>query len=86
MSIGKKAIHQLRVFNLRHGLKRELERPSPRYGSVPSDGPIKGKGIMPVWDVIVKNYYTHMGWDPKTGKPLPETLSFYDLDHLIPDL
>jgi len=86
MSIGKKAIHQLRVFNIRHGLERGLERPSPRYGSVPADGPVKGKGIMPDWDVLVQSYYTHMGWDPKTGKPLPETLSFYDLDHLIPDL
>jgi aldehyde:ferredoxin oxidoreductase len=86
MSIGKKAIHQLRVFNLRHGLKRELERPSPRYGSVPSDGPVAGKGIMPVWDEIVQSYYKHMGWDPETGKPLPETLSSCDLDHLIPNL
>ena len=86
MSIGKRAINQLRVFNIRHGLKREFERPSFRYGSVPSDGPVKGKGIMPVWDDIVQGYYTHMGWDPKTGKPLPETLSSCDLDHLIPDL
>lgn len=86
ISIGKKAINQLRVFNLRHGLKRELERPSFRYGSVPVDGPAKGKGIMPVWDQLVKNYYHHMGWDPETGKPLPQTLRFLGLDHLVPDL
>ena len=86
MTVGSRAINQLRVFNLRHGLKRELERPSSRYGSTPVDGPAKGKGILPVWEEIVRNYYSHMGWDPKTGKPLPETLRSLGLDHLIQDL
>ncbi len=86
IAIGKRAINQLRVFNSKHGLKRELERPSDRYGSTPVDGPVKGKGIMPVWDEMVENYYSHMGWDPKTGKPLPETLRSLGLDHLIQDL
>jgi len=86
MTVGRRAINQLRVFNSKHGLKRELERPSARYGSTPVDGPVKGKGIMPVWDEMVENYYSHMGWDPKTGKPLPETLRSLGLDHLIPDL
>ena len=86
MVIGKRAINQLRVFNLKHGLKRELERPSARYGSVPMDGPVKGKAIMPVWDEMVRSYYVHMGWDPETGKPLPETLRSLGLDHLIQDL
>jgi len=86
MTIGKRAINQLRVFNLKHGLRRELERPSFRYGSVPVDGPVKGKGIMPVWEEMVRNYYSHMGWDPETGKPLPETLRSLSLDHLIKDL
>ena len=86
MTVGRRAMNQLRVFNLRHGLKRETERPSTRYGSTPLDGPVKGKGIMPVWDEMVENYYDHMGWDPKTGKPFPETLRSLGLDHLIQDL
>lgn len=86
LSIGRKAINQLRIFNLRHGLKRELERPSRRYGSVPVDGPAKGKGIIPVWDELVENYYRHMEWDPETGTPLPETLRSLGLEHLMVDL
>jgi aldehyde:ferredoxin oxidoreductase len=84
--VGRRAINQLRVFNLRHGLKRDLERPSSRYGSVPVDGPIKGKGIMSVWNELVNNYYTLMGWDPETGRPHLETLRDLDLDHLIPGM
>ncbi len=26
------------------------------------------------WDWMLENYYKLMGWDLKTGKPLPETL------------
>lgn len=85
-SLGKRIVNLLRVFNLRHGLKIEEERPSPRYGSIPVDGPAKGVNIMAKWDWMVRNYYTLMGWDPLTGKPLPETLEKLDLKELIPDL
>jgi len=84
--IGRRIVNQLRVFNLRHGLKTETERPSRRYGSIPADGPAKGKNIMEKWEWMRENYYTHMGWDPKTGKPLPETLKKLGLEELIEDL
>jgi len=86
IAVGKRAINQLRVFNIKHGLKRDSERPSSRYGSTPVDGPVKGKEIMPVWDDLVRNYYTHMGWDVVSGKPLPETLRALGLEHLIAEL
>ena len=70
-TIGRRVINQLRMFNFRHGMKKEDERPSKRYGSIPLDGPAKGKNIMEKWDWMLENYYTLMGWDPKTGKPLP---------------
>ena len=76
----------LRVFNFRHGLKIETERPSVRYGSPPVDGPAKGVDIMEKWDWMVENYYTRMGWDPQTGKPLPETLEKLGLGELVKDL
>jgi aldehyde:ferredoxin oxidoreductase len=84
--IGRRVINQLRVFNLRHGLKKEMERPSERYGSTPVDGPAIGKNIMEKWDWMLEHYYTLMGWDPKTGKPLPETLKKLGLEELIKDL
>jgi len=82
-TIGRRIVNQLRVFNLLHGLKKEDERPSPRYGSIPVDGPAQGKNIMAKWDWMVENYYRLMGWDPQTGKPLPETLQKLGLADLI---
>jgi aldehyde:ferredoxin oxidoreductase len=84
-AIGRRVINQLRLFNFRHGMKREDEQPSTRYGSAPVDGPAVGKNIMEKWDRMLENYYTLMGWDPKTGKPLPETLKKLGLDDLIKD-
>jgi aldehyde:ferredoxin oxidoreductase len=85
-TIGRRIVNQLRMFNFRHGLKIEDERPSKRYGSIPTDGPAQGKDIMSKWGFIMQNYYTLMGWDSKTGKPLPETLRKVGLEELIKDL
>jgi len=75
-----------RVFNLRHGIKTDVEHPSPRYGSTPEDGPAKGKGIMPHWDYLLDNYYKVMGWDRASGRPLPETLKSLGLEDIIADI
>ncbi len=85
-TIGRRVVNQLRVFNFLHGMKKEDERPSKRYGSTPVDWPAQGKNIMEKWDWMLENYYTQMGWDPKTGKPLPETLNKLGLEDLIKDL
>jgi len=85
-TIGRRVINQLRVFNFSHGMKKEDERPSKRYGSIPVDGPAMGKNIMEKWEAMVENYYSLMGWDPKSGKPLPETLKKLGLEDLIKDL
>jgi aldehyde:ferredoxin oxidoreductase len=86
MTTGKRILNQLRVFNFRHGLTKDNEAPSVRYGSTPVDGPAEGKAIMPQWDALRRNYYEKMEWDPETGKPLPETLTKLGLEQLIPDL
>lgn len=86
MTTGKRILNQLRVFNIRHGLTKDIEAPSVRYGSTPVDGPAEGRAIMPQWDALRRNYYEKMGWDPETGKPLPETLNKLGLEQLIPDL
>lgn len=82
-TLGRRIVNQLRVFNLKHGMDVKKERPSARYGSVQVDGPNKGKNIMEKWDLMVKNYYTLMGWDPATGTPLPETLKKLGLSELL---
>jgi len=86
LDVGKRAVNLFRAFNLRHGITAEKDAPSPRYGSVPVDGKYKGLSIAPVWDEMLRSYYEKMGWDTKTGKPLPETLKALGLDNVIADL
>jgi len=86
MDVGRRTVNLLRAFNVRHGITAEGEKPSLRYGSVPVDGPVKNKGIGPEWDAMLDNYYRLMGWDRKTGKPLPETLRKYGLERQVEDL
>jgi aldehyde:ferredoxin oxidoreductase len=86
MTIGRRTINQLRVFNFRHGLDPALELPSPRYGSTPTDGPAEGKSVMPYFQFMKSMYFELNGWDPATGKPLPHTLKSLGLEKLISDL
>jgi len=79
-TLGQRIVNRLRMFNIRHGLTKGLERPSARYGSVPVDGPAEGRDIMQKWDWMVENYYKQMGWDPKTGIPTAETLQRLGLE------
>jgi len=86
MNVGRRIVHLLRAFNTRHGIiGREVDRPSARYGSAPDSGPGKGRSLQEVWDKMLDAYYAGMGWD-SMGKPLPETLERYDLDHVARDL
>lgn len=85
-NIGLRAVNLLRVFNIRCGITREHDAPSERYGSTPVDGPTKGVSVRPHWDQMLDNYYRILGWDIKTGKPLPETLKKLGIDHVIQDI
>jgi aldehyde:ferredoxin oxidoreductase len=82
MVIGRRAVNLARAFNLRHGIGGELDRPSIRYGSTPSDGVAAGRGIMPHWDEMLSNYYDLTGWNEQ-GVPLPDTLRGLGLDEVI---
>jgi aldehyde:ferredoxin oxidoreductase len=81
--MGLRIVNLMRMFNFRHGLSKEMEAPSVRYSSTPSDGPAAGIGIREHWDAIRDNYYQQMGWDTETGRPLPETLEKFGLTELI---
>lgn len=86
LRIGERAINQLRVFNFRQGLDPDLEAPSPRYQSTPVDGPAQGKGIAEHFDLMKRIYWEKMGWEPETGRPLPETLERLGLGDLTTEL
>ncbi|MBT3363424.1 MAG: hypothetical protein HN929_12300 [Chloroflexi bacterium] len=85
-TMGLVAANLLRVFNIRHGIGKDLDYPSARYGSAPSEGYAKGKSALEHWDEMIVNYYRQMGWDENTGVPLPETLSDLGLGHIATDL
>ncbi len=85
-AVGLRIVNLARVYNFRLGHNRELEAPSPRYGSAPVDGPVRGKSIVPVLGDMLDSYYEKMGWDKKTGKPLPETLKKLGLEHILKEL
>jgi aldehyde:ferredoxin oxidoreductase len=83
LEVGKRAVNLARLFNLRQGIDSKLDAPSVRYGSAPLDGAAAGRGVMPQWDRMLKNYYKAMGWDENTGKPLPETLEKLGIGYAI---
>jgi aldehyde:ferredoxin oxidoreductase len=85
MQAGRRAVNLARLFNLRCGISPELDRPSERYGSTLPDGMAAGKGILPRWDFMLKNYYKNMGWD-ESGKPTPEALKALGLEYAIPQI
>jgi aldehyde:ferredoxin oxidoreductase len=82
---GRQMVHLMRAFNARHGLTAELEEPSERYRSNPTDGGAADSHPEQAWPIMKRNYYRTMGWDEQTGMPLPATLRELDLDELIPD-
>ena len=85
MQVGRRAVNTMRAFNIRNGITPDLERPSPRYGSTPTDGPAQGKSILPHFDKMLRDYYELMGWD-ENGYPLPETLEGLGLEKIAADL
>jgi len=86
VQMSERTANLFRAFNIRHGHTPQLEIPSVRYSSTPVDGPMKGKNILPHWETLVNEYYSLMGWDRATGKPLPETLERLGLESVIPDI
>ena len=84
-NVGLRAVNLMKVYNLRVGIGRDKDAPSERYGSTPVDGPTAGVSIQPDLDDMLRRYYTEMGWDPETSKPLAETLRNLGLEHIIED-
>jgi len=81
--VGKRAVNIMRLYNLKAGLTPDMEKPSPRYGSQPVDGPNKDKSIAPHWEFMMEKYYELMGWDRKTGMPLPNTIKELGLEDFV---
>jgi aldehyde:ferredoxin oxidoreductase len=86
LRFGRRTAAILRTFNLRCGIGPDREYPSTRYGSTPVDGPAKGQAVMAQWERMLEVWYETVGYDRRTGKPLPETLQHLGLAWLAQDL
>jgi aldehyde:ferredoxin oxidoreductase len=82
MNIGRRVVNVMRIYNLKCGLTPDKEKPSSRYCSYTVDGPNVDKPIVPHWEKMMDQYYQLMGWDRKTGMPLPETLKKLGIEDL----
>jgi aldehyde:ferredoxin oxidoreductase len=82
---GKRIQNLLRAFNVRCRRTPGMDAPSPRMVSA-IDGPIVGEDIMLRWNELRSKVYEGLGWDKKTGRPLPDTLRKLGLEHTIPEL
>jgi len=85
-SFGHMISNLLRCFDIRHGRDIKKERPSPRYSSTPTYGPAAGKSAALCWEQMIAKFYEGMGWDKKSGIPLPETLRRVGLERVIKDM
>ncbi|MFA7467528.1 MAG: aldehyde ferredoxin oxidoreductase C-terminal domain-containing protein [Desulfotomaculaceae bacterium] len=86
MQIGKRVVNLMRVYNIKAGITAENDKPSPRYSSTPVDGPAAGRSVGAVFEPMKELYYELMGWDKKTGMPLPETLKMLGLADVIKEI
>lgn len=86
LTIGRRIVNQMRVYNLRCGLTPSREEPSTRYSSAPVDGPAAGTNVREHWQEMRRSYYRQMGWDEQTGCPTADTLMPLGLEHLLQDL
>lgn len=85
---GRRVAHLLRAFDARHGLTPKVEAPSARYGSAAIQGPApaRERSILSVWEEARRAFHVKMGWDAESGRPLPETLRRFGLDHVVKDI
>ena len=71
---------------MRSGIGPELEKPSKRYGSVPTDGPAQGQDVSKHWDEMVDIWYGVLGYYRATGKPKADTLKKLGLENVAKEL
>jgi len=82
LTVGRRVINLLRMFNKREGMTKEHDSFSFRLAQPPVDGPGKGRSLAPTFEGIRDAYYEHMGWG-RDGMPTRQTLQALDLDFTL---
>ncbi|MFA7249059.1 MAG: aldehyde ferredoxin oxidoreductase family protein [Dehalococcoidia bacterium] len=77
ITTAHRGITLARLFNMREGMTRADDHlPKRFYEDLP-----KLPGLTDeILDQIVTDYYVEQGWDPETGKPLPETIKALEIE------
>jgi aldehyde:ferredoxin oxidoreductase len=77
MAAGARIWNLKRAINHRLGLTRENDRLPKLLREAVPDGP--NAGVVPDYDLLMREYYAARGWDPVTGRPTRATLEALDL-------
>jgi aldehyde:ferredoxin oxidoreductase len=73
LRVAERILTIARLFNIREGFTADDDRLPPRFFQPKTDGVLANKPLDPAKMEKAKSYYyTLMGWDARTGVPLPE--------------
>ena len=73
LTIGRRILTWRQAFNAREGLTPDDYRLPKRFHEALETGPAAGREVP--FELLRKNYFLAMGWDPLTGEPYPDTLA-----------
>jgi aldehyde:ferredoxin oxidoreductase len=79
LKAGKRILTLRQAFNFKQGITPDDFRFPKRFEEKIAAGPAAAADVPP-FEELREQYYGAMGWDPKTGRPLPETLADLGLD------
>ena len=84
LEIGERTMNLKRAFNIRCGITAKDDILPPALLKPLTSGTNEGKA--PNLQAQLREFYEFSQWDPKTGKPLPETIKSLGLDDVINNL
>jgi len=85
--VGERVVNLMQAFTVMRGHTpaHDLDI-GERWLEPPKSGIGKGTSLGPHLKGMIGDYYSVMGWDPETGKPLPDTLSRLGLEREAADI
>jgi len=76
---GRRILTLRQAFNVKQGISPDDYRLPQRFQESLAAGPAAGAPVPP-FEELREQYYQALGWDPKTGEPLRETLAALGLE------
>jgi aldehyde:ferredoxin oxidoreductase len=85
--IGERVANLMQAFSVARGHTPASDLDiGGRWLEAPPSGLGKGMSLAPHLKDMIRDYYREMGWDPETGKPLPDTLARLGLQKEAEDM